>query len=44
MFISKSSLEMSLIDFGLSYPWKSSMREELLESNQNKLIGTVIMR
>ena len=31
---------MKIIDFGLSYEWKNSMREELISEKKNKLIGT----
>lgn len=37
---SKSTLQLKLIDFGLSYCWKNNMREELKEEKKNKLIGT----
>jgi calcium-dependent protein kinase len=31
---------MKLIDFGLAYQWKHSMREELAITKNNKLVGT----
>jgi serine/threonine protein kinase len=31
---------MKIIDFGLSYEWKENMRNELIASKKNKLIGT----
>jgi calcium-dependent protein kinase len=37
---SKKTLELKLIDFGLSYEWKEDMRKELLSEGRNKLIGT----
>jgi calcium-dependent protein kinase len=37
---SKDTLELKIIDFGLSYQWKASMREELAAEKKNKLIGT----
>lgn len=37
---STKNLEMKIIDFGLSYQWKNSMREELIIQKKNKLIGT----
>lgn len=37
---SKKTLEMKIIDFGLSYEWKDNMRAELIAEKKNKLIGT----
>lgn len=37
---SKKSLEMKIIDFGLSYQWKDDMNAELKKEKKNKLIGT----
>lgn len=37
---SKSSLEIKLIDFGLSYEWENNMQEELIKQKKNKLAGT----
>lgn len=37
---SKKTLEMKIIDFGLSYEWKHSMRNEMIAEKKNKLIGT----
>ncbi len=37
---SKKTLEMKIIDFGLSYEWRENMRAELLAEKKNKLIGT----
>ncbi len=37
---SKNTLELKIIDFGLSYEWKNNMREELAAQKKNKLIGT----
>lgn len=37
---SKKTLELKLIDFGLSYEWKEDMRKELLAEGKNKIIGT----
>jgi calcium-dependent protein kinase len=37
---SRKNLDMKIIDFGLSYPWKNDMRAELLASGRNKLVGT----
>ena len=37
---SKNTLELKIIDFGLSYEWKNNMREELAAEKKNKLIGT----
>lgn len=34
------TLEMKIIDFGLSYEWQNNMREELVAQKKNKLIGT----
>ena len=31
---------MKIIDFGLSYKWKNTMRDELKAEKKNKLIGT----
>lgn len=31
---------MKIIDFGLSYEWKETMRTELIAEKKNKLIGT----
>lgn len=37
---SSKTLEMKIIDFGLSYQWKNAMHEELVAEKKNKLIGT----
>lgn len=37
---SKKTLELKIIDFGLSYQWKNTMRTELIAEKKNKLIGT----
>jgi serine/threonine protein kinase len=37
---SKTSLEIKLIDFGLSYKWEKNMNEEMIKQKKNKLIGT----
>lgn len=37
---SKKTLELKLIDFGLSYQWKEDMRKELVKESKNKLVGT----
>lgn len=37
---SKKTLELKIIDFGLSYQWKENMRAELAQEKKNKLIGT----
>jgi calcium-dependent protein kinase len=37
---SKKTLEMKIIDFGLSYEWRDNMRAELIAEKKNKLIGT----
>lgn len=37
---SKKTLELKIIDFGLSFQWKENMRNELKEIKKNKLIGT----
>ena len=37
---SKKSLEIKLIDFGLSYQWEKNMNEEMIKQKKNKLIGT----
>jgi calcium-dependent protein kinase len=37
---SKKSLEIKLIDFGLSYSWKEDMNKEMIAQKKNKLIGT----
>lgn len=37
---SKKTLELKIIDFGLSYQWKNAMRGELIAEKKNKLIGT----
>jgi hypothetical protein len=34
-------MNLKLIDFGLSFKWNQSMREELIEKGDNKLVGTV---
>lgn len=40
MMNSKTTLDMKIIDFGLSCQWKQDMRGELKAQNKNKLIGT----
>ena len=40
IFVSKDSMNMKLIDFGLSYKWKQNMKEELIAEKQTKLVGT----
>lgn len=37
---SKKTLELKLIDFGLSYAWNNDMKKELALEKRNKLIGT----
>lgn len=37
---SSKTLQLKIIDFGLSYEWKENMRNELIASKKNKLIGT----
>jgi calcium-dependent protein kinase len=37
---SKKTLELKIIDFGLSYQWKENMRNEMISEKKNKLIGT----
>ena len=37
---SKKTLEMKIIDFGLSYKWDQDMKKELRAYKKNKLIGT----
>ena len=37
---SKKTLDLKIIDFGLSYEWKENMRVELAAEKKNKLIGT----
>ena len=40
MMINGISWDIMLIDFGLSFRWKSSMREEVAEAEKGKVIGT----
>lgn len=37
----KGSLDIKLIDFGLSKKWEHDLRSELIKSGQNKLVGTI---
>ena len=37
---SKKSLEIKIIDFGLSYEWENNMNQELVQQKKNKLVGT----
>ena len=37
---SKTSLEIKIIDFGLSYQWEKNMNQQLIQQKKNKLIGT----
>lgn len=37
----KGSLDIKLIDFGLSKKWEKDLRSELIETGQNKLVGTI---
>jgi len=37
---SKKTLELKIIDFGLSYQWQEDMRKEIRNEKKNKLIGT----
>lgn len=37
---SKKTLELKIIDFGLSYQYREDMRKELRAEKKNKLIGT----
>ena len=37
---SKKTLELKIIDFGLSYEWHENMKAELRNYKKNKLIGT----
>lgn len=41
LFLKKDSLNLKLIDFGLAYRWKTSMRQELIAKGDKKLVGTV---
>jgi serine/threonine protein kinase len=41
LFLNKNSLDLKLIDFGLAYKWKNSMRAELQAKGEKKLVGTV---
>jgi calcium-dependent protein kinase len=41
LFLNKNSLDLKLIDFGLAYRWKESMRGELAAKGEKKLVGTV---
>lgn len=36
----KKTLEMKLIDFGLSYQWKNDMKAEIIAEKKNRLVGT----
>lgn len=31
---------ITLIDFGMAFPWREDMRTELVQSGNNKLVGT----
>lgn len=42
LFLNNETLNIKLIDFGLSFKWKQNMRNELVELKDNKLVGTVI--
>lgn len=42
LFLNKNSLDLKLIDFGLAYRWKDSMRAELAAKGEKKLVGTVM--
>lgn len=37
----KDSLDIKLIDFGLSKKWEYDLRNELFKTGQNKLVGTI---
>jgi hypothetical protein len=39
--LGKNGLDLKLIDFGLAYRWKGSMRAELAAKAEKKLVGTV---
>lgn len=41
MFLTSNSLNLKLIDFGLSFKWSQDMRQELVQKNDTKLVGTV---
>lgn len=40
LFNSPNDDQITLIDFGLSYQWNQNMKEELIISGHNKLVGT----
>lgn len=42
LFLNKDSMNLKLIDFGLSYQWKDSMKKEIDAKKEKKLIGTVL--
>jgi serine/threonine protein kinase len=41
LFVSKGSLNLKLIDFGLAYCWEEDMKKELRKNGERKLVGTV---
>ena len=41
LFLRKDSLDLKLVDFGVSFRWNHSMREELTEKSSKNFVGTV---
>ena len=40
LFSRKDADTITLIDFGMAHQWNSDMRNELIKSGNNKLVGT----
>jgi serine/threonine protein kinase len=41
LFLNTDSNNIKLIDFGLALRWQNSMRAELKQKNDRKIVGTV---
>ena len=44
LFTSRDSLDLKLIDFGVSFNWQHSMKEELKENCDKNFVGTVTFK
>ena len=44
LLASSEGYDVKIIDFGEAFSWKNSMKEELSQLSQSKLVGTVTMR
>ena len=41
LFLKKDKLDLKLIDFGVSFSWEHSMKQELAKKSGKNFVGTV---